>query len=236
MDHSEAVERMAAERYLLDELTAKEREAFEEHLFDCPDCAVDLRAGAAFVDEAKAQLPELTANMPAPASRGMARPATKSSRWTLWLRPAFAVPVFATLLLVIGYQNLVTYPSLRAAASQPRIVRWVAMHGATRGATHLLVTASRKDGVILPVDLPLPADPGSYPSYSIDLLDPTEKLVWTGTAAAPPDGEGLGQPVSLVIPGAMLTSGAYTLAISGVASNGERTVINHSVFDITFAN
>src|ERR1039457_2863412 len=99
MDHSDAVERMAAERYLLDELTAEERNAFEEHLFDCPDCAVDLRAGAAFVDEAKAQLPELTANRPAPAPPRIARPATKSSRWTLWLRPGFAVPVFATLLL-----------------------------------------------------------------------------------------------------------------------------------------
>ena len=53
MEHIEAVQQMAAERYLLDELPPELRDAFEEHLFDCPECAFDLRAGAAFVDEAK---------------------------------------------------------------------------------------------------------------------------------------------------------------------------------------
>jgi len=47
MDHSEAVREMAAERYLLDELEPEAREAFEEHVFDCPECALDLRAARA---------------------------------------------------------------------------------------------------------------------------------------------------------------------------------------------
>ena len=49
MDHNEAIEQMAAERYLLDELTPELRDAFEEHAFDCPECTLDLRAGAAFI-------------------------------------------------------------------------------------------------------------------------------------------------------------------------------------------
>ena len=60
MDHSEAVEQMLAERYLLNELPPEMRDAFEEHMFDCPECAFDMRAGAAFIDEAKLQLPGLT--------------------------------------------------------------------------------------------------------------------------------------------------------------------------------
>ena len=35
MDHSEAVQLMATERYLLGELSPDQREAFEEHFFEC---------------------------------------------------------------------------------------------------------------------------------------------------------------------------------------------------------
>ena len=52
MNHSEALKEMAAERYLLDELSPEARDAFEEHMFDCPDCALDVRSGSAFIGEA----------------------------------------------------------------------------------------------------------------------------------------------------------------------------------------
>ena len=39
MNHTEAVEQMAAEGYLLNELTPDARDAFEEHVFDCAECA-----------------------------------------------------------------------------------------------------------------------------------------------------------------------------------------------------
>ena len=60
MDHNEAVQQMATEKYLLGELPPELREAFEEHFFDCPECAMDLRTAAAFVEEATVHLPELT--------------------------------------------------------------------------------------------------------------------------------------------------------------------------------
>jgi anti-sigma factor RsiW len=46
MDHQEAVRQNATEKYLLDELDPELRDQFEEHLFDCQDCALDVRAGA----------------------------------------------------------------------------------------------------------------------------------------------------------------------------------------------
>ena len=49
---------MATERYLLEELSPELREAFEEHMFECPECALDVRAGNVFLSEAKEQLPE----------------------------------------------------------------------------------------------------------------------------------------------------------------------------------
>src|ERR1700719_1444646 len=114
MDHSDAVKQMTAERFLLDELTPEEREDFEAHLFDCPECALDLRAGAAFIDEAKAQLPQLIADSSAPARAETKKPKKDTNPWFLWWRPAFAAVAFASML-VLGYQNLVTYPALLSA-------------------------------------------------------------------------------------------------------------------------
>jgi anti-sigma factor RsiW len=232
MDHSEAVQQMMAERYLLDELTPDARDAFEEHFFDCPECALDLRAGAAFVEAAKAQLPELTGALPAPVPSHSRKRKVKREWWLSWLQPAFAVPAFATLLLVIGYQNLVIYPGLRAEASQPRLIPWAPLHGAMRDGVPLAITADRRHGVALPVDLPAQSSLDAYASYSIDLYDPQGKLAWTGAVAAPNESQSVAQRLSLVIPGAMLQSGAYSLVVSGVGSRGERTVIDRYAFDL----
>ena len=49
MDHGDAVRLKATERYLLNELDPEQLDQFEEHLFDCPDCALDVRAAAMLV-------------------------------------------------------------------------------------------------------------------------------------------------------------------------------------------
>jgi hypothetical protein len=232
MDHSEALQQMAAERYLLDELTPDAREAFEEHLFDCPECTLDLRAGAAFVEVAKTQLPGLTGAMPAPVPSRSREHKVKREWWLFWRQPAFAAPAFATLLLVIGYQNLVTYPRLRAAASQPRLIPWAQLHEAMRGGAPVSIAADRDHGVALPVDLPSQLGEGSYASYSIDLYDPRGKLAFSSIVAAPGESDSGPQRLGLVIPGAALHNGVYTLAVSGVGANGERTVIDRYAFEI----
>jgi hypothetical protein len=228
MDHNEAVQKMATESYLLNEMTPDAREDFEAHLFDCAECTLDLRAGAVFVAEAKAQLPGLIAGVPTRARE----PKAKRQWWLGWMQPAFAAPAFAMLLLlVIGYQNLVTYPALREAANQPRLLPWAPLHGETRGAA-LPLSADRAHGLALPVELPVPPSLGAYTSYSIELYDPQGKLAWTGTAAAAADNSGEAQRLSLVIPGAMLQNGAYTVAVSGIAAHGEHSEVDKFVFDL----
>jgi len=46
MNHDDAIKTMAAERYILDELEPAERDAFEEHFFDCTACTADVRDAA----------------------------------------------------------------------------------------------------------------------------------------------------------------------------------------------
>jgi len=54
MDHSQAIETQAAERYLLGELSASEAEDFEQHYFECTDCAEAVESGGVFIANARA--------------------------------------------------------------------------------------------------------------------------------------------------------------------------------------
>jgi Putative zinc-finger len=236
MDHSEARQQMLAEKYLLNELPSEARDAFEEHFFDCPECAFDLRAGEAFVKEAKIQLPGLTVPPPQGFGSGVTDP-KRNGRFSLsaWLKPlfaspAFAAPVFATLLLVVGYQNLVMLPAMRTAATEPRLLPSVALHTGSRGGAPTVVEADRKHGVALAIDVP---EQGTYPTYAVDLYDPAGKLAWTQKISASEiraeDGT-----LTLAIPGAGLSQGTYSLAISGVSAAGQNTEIARRAFDIHF--
>lgn len=231
MNHSEAVKEMAAERYLLDELTPEARDAFEEHLFDCSECALDIRAGAAFVDEAKTQLPEIATGSAVPRETAK----EKRKPWFSWWRPAFAVPAFAALLMVVGYQNLVTFPALHSSEDEPRIVPVAPLYGATRGETHITITADRTHGIALPVDLPIEPGTRAYVSYFFELNDPQGKLAWTGTIAAPAQQPDADLQLSIVVPGRMLNSGTYSMAVSGVGADGSRTAVEKYVFDVVLS-
>jgi hypothetical protein len=233
MNHSEAMEQMTSERYLLNELTPDARDAFEEHVFDCPECALDLRAGALFVHEANVQLPELVASH---AGHAVAKASGKRNSWLSWWRPAFAAPAFAALLIVVGYQNFVTVPALRQSANEPRLAPLAPLRSATRGATLPTFTADRMHGVALPVDLVIEPEVAPAASYSFDLRDPQGKLVWTGSLPATAPGADSDQSFSLTIPGSMLQSGSYSLTVTSVTAQGGRTPVEQYNFDIVMTN
>jgi hypothetical protein len=233
MDHDEATQQMAAERYLLGELSPEIRDAFEEHAFDCPECAMDLRAGATFIGAAKVELPKIaqtSASVPKPEA---IRSGKKRMDWHGWLRPAFAVPVFAAFLALIAYQNLETIPSLRREAVEPSILPSTAFHAGTRGAAHTPVEADRTKGAALSIELP---QSSGYASFVFDLYDPQGKRLWTQTMAASNASSDDDGTVSLVIRGRELTQGSYSLAIIGIDGNGTRTEIDKRVLDVHFRN
>ena len=108
MDHTAVVRDKMTERYLLNELESDVRDEFEEHYFDCPECALDVRAGAQFVEESKVILAEeaepvlvRATSRPAPgfsrmvclASSGICRAGTgASARWWLGIRIWLPIP------------------------------------------------------------------------------------------------------------------------------------------------
>lgn len=234
MNHSEAVKDMAAERYLLGELTPEARDAFEEHMFECHECAFDVRSGSVLVGEVKTQLPEIIAGSAAVGQSVMFR--EKDRLWFAWLRPAFAVPALAMLLVFVGYQNLVTLPALHKSVNEPRIVQMAPLYGATRGDTHIPITADRTRGIALPIDLPLDSAGQSYASFSFELSNPQGKPVWTSSSPAPAQNAGGDAQLSIIVPGGMLENGTYTLTVWGVGADGSRATVGRYVFDIALSN
>jgi hypothetical protein len=230
MNHNEAVEQMTMERYLLSELDSDAREDFEEHLFCCPDCALDSRVANMFIEEARSQLGEIARSQPEAKYTGKRDKGLAG--WFSWLRPAFAAPVFAALVAVIGYQNLVTVPALRKAASEPAVIPDAPLSGATRGAMDTTVVAERGRGIAVPVDIPLDPGLGTFVSYSFELYNPQGKLAWSGTIPAPAPRSTGDFEISLVMPGGMLKDGEYSVSISGTGAHGESTPIEHYAFNV----
>jgi hypothetical protein len=233
MNHSEAVKEMAAERYLLDDLSPDMRDAFEEHMFNCSECALDVRSGSMFVGQAKKQLSEIRLGSTAANSTSQVRKEAK--QWFTWLRPTFAVPAFAALLAIVAYQNFVTFPALNSAANQPRIMQAAQLYGATRGGSHVSIKADRVNGIALPLDLPLDSATGIFVSLSFELSNPQGKTIWTNSIPAPAQGGNGDMQLSIVLPGAMLEEGTYALTVSGTGARGEQTAISRYVFDVVFS-
>src|SRR5579872_1279797 len=101
MDHSEASQMEAVDRYVLGDLSVSEVEEFQRHFFDCPQCSEELRTLSVLQDNARAVLSE-----PSPRPAHASLPAAESGAgwWQKWLIPAL-VPALAMLTVGIfaGY-------------------------------------------------------------------------------------------------------------------------------------
>jgi len=226
MDHNDAIRQKATEKYLLDEFDPELKEQFEEHLFDCQDCALDVRAAAMFLEQSKIALAEKPAGaVTVPA----AAPVPARSGWLAWFRPAFAVPVLALLLVVVGYQNLVTYPHLIAAANQPQVGPWASVNVSTRGASPTVIKPHPGEGFGLLVNLP----PEGFTRYTADLYNPAQKLEWSGPVSAAGDDSERRQ---IYIPGGSRQAGTYTLVVHGITTAGESQEVGHNAIDLQIQN
>jgi Putative zinc-finger len=221
MDHAVVVRQKMTERYLLDELEPEAREQFEEHYFDCPACAMDVRAGATFIEQSKVVLAERpidnTALQPVPVP-------VRPGRFG-WLRPAFVLPVMALLVGIIGYQNLVTYPQLTKKSSRPSVLPYAPVNVGTYGSDAPVVKAHAGEDFLIFVRIP---PEGDYSSYAADLYDAAGTLEWSVTIPAE---SGRDQwPVQ--VPGANRAAGTYTVAVRGIGAGGDSKELGRARFEL----
>ena len=219
MTHQQALDGLASERYLLDEMTEVERFEFEDHYFDCPECAEDVRLGDMIRQEAR------RAGVAMAPNTQMGRPVVvlTSAKW--WRRPMVAAPwaVAATLALVVGYQSLVTVPALRDAGG-PQSIEPVMLRGATRGAATTVAIAPGQRVVALSADLLTPP-PSSSLTYEI--LDANRSAVSSGKSSVPASGA----PLMLLIPvDELRRAGHFTLF---VRDSDQKSVLGEYEFDVS---
>ena len=220
MDHDVVVREKMTERYLLNELDPGIRDQFEEHFFDCPDCAQDIRAGAELVAHSKTVLAETSED-------AFIRPVPARSKpgWLDWLRPSLAAPVMAALLLVIVYQSLVVYPRLQSALRQPEVLPWAQVNVGMYGDGGPTITVPAAESFLLFVRIP---SDGSFVRYTADLYNHDGKLEWSLTIPAASQQDQW--PVR--IPAANRPSGSYTLDVSGVTAAGDKKGIGKASFEL----
>jgi hypothetical protein len=229
MDHNEAIQMQAAEKYILGELPAALRDEYEEHFFDCAECALDVKAAAAFADNSREVMKQ-----EAKKERSQ-DPAPHGGGWLAWFRPVVAVPAFAVLLLALGYQSLISVPHWKKAATEsaaPRVLPMFSLIAAnTRGSDSLTfrVLPGQRFGLYLDV----PAD-DAYRTYLMRLEDPAGH---TTTLRSLSFDEARKTQVVEVNPGSR--SGAYQIVVSGLTGKdtdpGKALVLATMKFIVEFS-
>jgi Putative zinc-finger len=216
MNHDEAIRLKAAEKYLLGELSAELRDQYEDHYFGCAACSQDVRTGAIFIDNARDVLG--SGSVAAAELGAKQRPAGSGGWWTALLRPAFAVPALALLLLVAGYQNAVTIPHLRTALSQSEVAQTLPSFSLisenSRGGAPLAISVPAGKPFSFFVDIP---PKGSYASYACEFQTESGAPELSLNISA----EEAKRTVQLLIPAGRLASGKHVLVVRGLDSQGK---------------
>jgi len=202
----EATSTGAAERYVLGEMGDRERDQYEEHYFECPDCADEVKAAAIFAEGAE------------PVVGTDARGPVPTPPWTRFRHLFWPVPLGAAATLVVflglsAYQGLVVLP---------RLGRELAATDALQSAPSYFLSVSRGEAPVLRVPpgqrvvaLTLSrSSEGTFPFYRCELVDAAGRTVLSAVVPGPARGDEL----QILLPTEGLRTGAYFLVVTGLES------------------
>ena len=214
MEHQEAIQMLAAERYLLGELTDAERDQFEEHFFDCPECAEDVRGGNI-----------LTANLRAVFADNARQSDAKPGRWEWFrLRPAWVASIASAAAVLTGgvvFEGVLIYQlrSQLAVLRVPQSYSSVFLRSTTRGAEQVIAVPRESHFLALSMDL----TPGqNYPHYLGEVSDESGGILFSVPLERPrtPD-----ESLNLLLPVSSLEPGRlYKIVIHGLGERAARSV------------
>jgi hypothetical protein len=187
MTHDNAIKTMAAERYILDDLEPAERDAFEEHFFDCTECTADVRDAAKIADGVRTRVV----------------PVRHYSRWA-------AAAAVAAVAIGLAYQYVpqIQHPSNPPSQLAQVVGEQVIELDAPRAPKEPFIILGKQS---VSVDFVIPVtDP--HPPYVCELRDEAGVVIGSTTVKTKDEAA---NAVSLVIPAGKFHNGNYTLGIRG---------------------
>jgi hypothetical protein len=210
MNHTEAIDKNAVERYLGGELSSVDSDEFEAHFFECAVCAEELRSGAIFEENARAVFREDARSEPA----GESQPKVEKRRLFSWAevwKPWTAAPALAAvaLLCVSAYQAFVVIPGLRQQlheAVSPQPMASFVLPALSRGDDRVVEVARDKRFYALEMD---PAWSESYSEFQCSIQNDSGEARLAVRVPAPAPGK----PLQILISRNQLPSGRYTVVV-----------------------
>ncbi|MCU1256617.1 MAG: hypothetical protein JWM83_2916 [Candidatus Angelobacter sp.] len=219
IDHDEAVKGLMAERYLLGELNAAERDAYEEHLFCCDACFQQVKAGTELIGELRHIGTEGAQVAFAPGFM---------SRLLTDARQPLTIAIFGFLLFATGvavHQGTII-SRLKGPRPEIRSVLTGIAHGSDE--TNKL-RVSRNSGLSLNVEY---ARKGEFTSYRVQILSGSGKAIHEIEL---PEKQ-VGTTASITMPADALESGQYSVVVFGRRSDGTQQEVGRGVFDLQFTD
>jgi hypothetical protein len=202
---------LTAERYILGELSAVERDRFEEHYFECPECADAIRILAALREGTRTGL--------CPAPETAVRERKTEGRWLEQLRAWWWQPQGLIAVVALAVAAVTTWQNIQMQQRlQPQILRSVTLQPASRGAMANVRSGNVSGLILLEADLPGAA--GDL-TWNIKSADGKQAAAGTGSAPEP------GLSMKILVPARDLPAADYTLEVRS-GSGREWTFTFHS--------
>ncbi len=195
MDHQTAIRIQAAERYVLDEFSPEERIEFEEHYFDCPECAEEVRSASVFAANATKALQE-----------ERTRPAPRPTRRFWWPLVASAA---LNLALLAGFGVEYLRPAGAPAAIEPQFYRSFGVPAASRGSQPPILLPAGTHAFGARFDLPANQ---RFDSFRYEIRDAKGVTRVSPSLAAPAGDE---TELELLVPIGSLEPGDYVVILQG---------------------
>jgi hypothetical protein len=225
MQHSEIERDSLIDRYVRNTLRGAERQSFEEHFLDCPQCLEQLEIASSLRQAIRES-----------AVEAVAAPPVARRRWYVlgWLQAAAAACLVITMATSIVFFEQMRHARRELAGAQ---IELAGVRGLASSPEVFVLGQSRGGSEVKEIALPreprwmvfsIEMDTTQFPSYRAILTDSNGKEIWQQQGIQPgsPDAIGVTVPSNLVAPG------FYALTIEPASLAGARSTLNR--FHLSF--